>query len=149
MKARRTSIQSVLLIASLVLGGAACGGDAENESLTVEAGEIVPATGLELLGPRRSAEMLNALSPVIIDVRTPEEYASGHIEGARLIDISSADFASQIGALDRATTYFVYCRSGNRSSVATSMMLELGFTSMFELDGGILSWNSEGLPLVG
>ncbi|MDO9590965.1 MAG: rhodanese-like domain-containing protein, partial [Microcella sp.] len=58
-----------------------------------------------------------ALEPgtIVIDVRTPAEFASGHLEGAINIDVQSADFDSRISELDADGTYFVYCRSGNRS----------------------------------
>lgn len=84
----------------------------------------------------------------VIDVRTPEEFAAGHIEGAVNIDIASPDFASQIGALDPKKSYAVYCRSGNRSGVATTQMVDDGFTSVTDLDGGIIAWQSAGYPVV-
>lgn len=69
----------------------------------------------------------------IIDVRTPEEYAEGHLEGAVNIDIQADDFKEQIAALDPAGNYAVYCRSGNRSGQAVSFMESAGFTSVQNL----------------
>lgn len=69
----------------------------------------------------------------IIDVRTPEEYAEGHLEGAVNIDIQAEDFKEQIAALDPAGNYAVYCRSGNRSGQAVSFMESAGFTSVQNL----------------
>jgi rhodanese-related sulfurtransferase len=92
--------------------------------------------------------VVNDLAPVVIDVRTPEEYSQGHIQGALLIDVSAADVIERLDRLDRSATYVVYCRSGNRSATATSAMLQLGFTSIFELDGGVIAWSAQGLPLV-
>ena len=71
---------------------------------------------------------------VIIDVRTPGEFASGHLEGALNIDVQSPDFAAQVSQLDPTQEYFIYCRSGNRSGQAISQMSNLGFTSM--INGG-------------
>lgn len=71
---------------------------------------------------------------VIIDVRTPAEFAAGHLEGATNIDIEAADFATKIGKLDKAKSYFVYCRSGNRSAQAITKMKAAGFTHL--VDGG-------------
>ena len=85
---------------------------------------------------------------MIIDVRTPEEYADGHIENSVLIDFYADDFEEQIGQLDRDGKYLVYCRSGNRSSQSISIMEELGFTEVYNMLGGIGAWNDAGLPTV-
>ena len=84
----------------------------------------------------------------IIDVRTPAEFASGHIDGAVNIDVSAPDFTEQIAELDPAKTYAVYCRSANRSAVATDYMAQQGFGSVYDLTGGIIAWQSAGLPVV-
>lgn len=73
----------------------------------------------------------------VIDVRTPQEFAAGHIEGALNINVESPDFAAQIADLDPEGTYAVYCRSGNRSRVAMQQMEQAGFANMFGLEGGI------------
>lgn len=64
----------------------------------------------------------------VIDVRTSEEWNSGHLDGAMHIDISSPDFAAQVDALDHAANYVVYCRSGNRAGQAIEYMKSAGFT---------------------
>ena len=64
----------------------------------------------------------------VIDVRTQEEWAAGHLDGAVHIDIQGADFASQIEALDHSANYIVYCRSGNRAGQAIQQMKDAGFT---------------------
>ncbi len=76
---------------------------------------------------------------VLLDVRTPEEFAAGHIEGSVNIDIFNPDFRDQIDALDKNKEYFVYCRSGNRSGQACMLMAELGYKSN-NLMGGIGAW---------
>ena len=95
------------------------------------------------------ASGLVADSAVVLDIRTPEEFAEGHIEGAVNIDFYAAGFAARIGALDRDAAYLVYCRSGNRSGQAMDLFRDLGFAEVHELEGGILTWVGEGLPLVG
>jgi rhodanese-related sulfurtransferase len=84
---------------------------------------------------------------VVLDVRTPEEFAEGHLEDAVLIDFYDADFADQLAALDPDVPYLVYCRSGNRSGQAISVMDELGFTSAVDVDGGIVAWAAAGMPV--
>lgn len=83
----------------------------------------------------------------IIDVRTPAEFAEGHIEGATNIDLNGGNFEAAIGQLDSSKTYAVYCRSGNRSATATGIMADNGFSNLYDLDGGVLAWQSTGLPL--
>ena len=85
---------------------------------------------------------------ITLDVRTPGEFAEGHVEGARLIDFQSGNFENEIAALDKNATYAVYCRSGNRSGQAVKVMQEAGFTKLFNMDGGVIDWANAGLPLV-
>jgi rhodanese-related sulfurtransferase len=70
---------------------------------------------------------------MIIDVRTPEEYAAGHLDGATLIDIKDASFDAKIAELDPNASYIIYCRSGNRSAQAVERMKEAGFSNLTDL----------------
>jgi phage shock protein E len=83
---------------------------------------------------------------VVVDVRTPGEFASGHLAGAVLLDIQDDAFRSQLEALDRDAAYLVYCRSGNRSAQAVRVMAELGFTEVYDA-GGFASLAAAGLPV--
>ena len=83
-----------------------------------------------------------------MDVRTPQEYAQGHLPGAVNVDVSSPDFAAQIATLDPNAPYAVYCRSGNRSGVAVATMAEQGFTGAYHLGGGIGAWQDAGGEVV-
>jgi len=82
---------------------------------------------------------------VLLDVRTPAEFAAGYIPGAKLIDIKSPDFQQKIAQLDGSKTYLVYCRSGNRSSVACQKLQKLNVQA-FNLAGGIVAWQQAKLP---
>jgi len=84
----------------------------------------------------------------VIDVRTPAEFAEGHLDGALNIDVQAMDFASRIQELDAAGTYVVYCRSGNRSGQAIEQMKTMGFTNL--TNGGAVADASTltGLPIV-
>lgn len=92
--------------------------------------------------------MQAAQSPgtVIIDVRTPEEFNSGHVQGALNIPVESSDFATQVAALDPTTTYAIYCRSGNRSAVATAQMGTMGYMHLYDLEGGFADLEAAGMP---
>jgi rhodanese-related sulfurtransferase len=85
---------------------------------------------------------------ITLDVRTPGEFNEGHIEGAQLIDFQSGNFENEIATLDKSKTYAVYCRSGSRSGQAVKVMSDAGFTSVYNLNGGVIDWASAGLPLV-
>jgi rhodanese-related sulfurtransferase len=93
------------------------------------------------------ARYRNTPNAVLIDVRTPAEFRAGHIEGATILDFEDASFGSEIRKLDAAKTYFVYCRSGNRSGQAITKMKNAGISNIFELQGGIVS-NQGALTLV-
>lgn len=67
---------------------------------------------------------------ILIDVRTPAEYAEGHLDGAINIDVQSPDFDQQLAAFEPGAEYLVYCRSGNRASQAISRMVDLGFSQL-------------------
>jgi len=78
---------------------------------------------------------------VLLDVRTTDEYRSGHIPGSIQIDVlKTEDFKKQVAALDKHKTYLLYCRSGKRSNTAKVLMKESGFTKLVDLEGGFSKW---------
>jgi len=79
----------------------------------------------------------------IIDVRRPDEYEAGHIPGAINIDLSSS-FAETVGELDRDDPYLIYCLSGARGASALRIMEDLGFSHVYNIDGGISAWQRAG-----
>ena len=106
------------------------------------------STGAIDLGVSEFSTKVAEAGVITLDVRTPIEFAEGHIEGARLIDFQSGNFENEIAALDKNATYAVYCRSGNRSGQAVKVMQDAGFTNLFSMDGGVIDWANAGLPLV-
>jgi rhodanese-related sulfurtransferase len=89
-----------------------------------------------------------ASGAVLIDVRTPEEFAGGHLDGALNIDVQSADFDARITELDPAGTYLIYCRSGNRSAAAIETMEGLGFTNLSDLGSLSEAADATGVAIV-
>jgi len=85
---------------------------------------------------------------VIIDVRTPQEFAEGHLEGAVNIDVQSAEFDTIVQQLDPESEYVVYCRSGNRSAAAIERMRALGFTDLVDAGSLQSAASATGLPTV-
>ena len=84
---------------------------------------------------------------VILDVRTPQEVAEGHLAGAKNIDVQDELFQQNIEQLDKNKTYLLYCRSGKRTAVAGAKMKAAGFKKVYMLDGGITSWKEKGKPV--
>ena len=84
---------------------------------------------------------------VVLDVRTPEEFAQGRLPGALDVNVLAPDFEARVGRLDRGKTYLVYCRTGNRSTRAVQIMERLGFRSMYHMVDGIVGWQKTGFPL--
>jgi len=82
----------------------------------------------------------------VIDVRTPDEYATSHLAGAINMDVQGT-FATDIANLDKDASYALYCRTGGRSGSAKQMMLSSGFTHVVDLSGGIEAWTKAGKPV--
>ena len=93
------------------------------------------------------SEKIKELSTApIVDVRTPEEFLSGHIQNAKNINWNGNDFDKQISNLDKSKPVFVYCLSGGRSSSAANQMRSEGFKEVYELNGGMMKWRAANLP---
>jgi len=83
----------------------------------------------------------------LVDVRTPNEFKSGHIKGSVNMNYYDQDFSTQIGKLDKSKPIYVYCRSGVRSKYSSEILKKLGFKKIYNLKGGILNWNTNKFPL--
>lgn len=105
--------------------------------------ELSPAAADSLL--KSSSKAPGSL--VLLDVRTPEEFAQGHLRGALLYDVKAPDFDAKVAKLPRAAKYLLYCRSGHRSGIALARMKAMGFTDVRHVAGGIQAWNAAGLPV--
>ena len=81
----------------------------------------------------------------ILDVRTPEEYASEHIDNATNVNWLGDNFVADAEKFDKSKPVFVYCKIGGRSSKAAAKLAELGFATIYNLDGGMMKWNAAGL----
>ncbi len=112
-------------------------------------------TGCMYLRPKQNSmsdlsqnDWANALvehpEAVILDVRTEDEFESGHIPNALNIDLRmGTGFIDEVNALDKKKSYYVYCRSGARSAQAVQLMRDLGFSETYNLIGGILEWEGQ------
>lgn len=85
---------------------------------------------------------------MVLDVRTPKEFKAGHLAGARAINFYDADFKDQVAGLDKTKTYIVFCAVGGRSAKACSIMAELGFQDVRNVEGGMKAWEKAGKKTV-
>lgn len=108
-----------------------------------------PADGtFERLPAATFAEKMAEGPGIVLDVRTADEFKDGHIEGAVQYDYyETASFETALKNMDKDATYYLYCRSGGRSGTVFNTMQQMGFSSVYELEGGILAWRKAGLPV--
>ena len=84
---------------------------------------------------------------ILLDVRTPNEVAQGIIKDAEKIDFYDPEFKAKLDKLDKSKPVLIYCHSGRRSGIAMSTLRELGFSEIYNLQGGILEWSEEGFKI--
>ena len=141
--------KAIAALALAALGLAACGGgEGPVEVAAAETTESAP--GVRIISATEGAGIQTdpPADLVILDVRTPEEFQDGHLEGAVMLDFYEPDFAARLAELDPDVPYLLYCRSGNRSGQTAALMAGLGFDDVAEVDGGIIAWTGAGLTTV-
>jgi phage shock protein E len=105
-------------------------------------------TTTHLLSPQQVSEKKATQSNLIlVDVRTPDEYAQGHIDGARLINYYDADWSQQMNQLPKNQPIVVYCAVGGRSGKAFATLQKLGFIEIYDMKGGFDAWRAQNLPI--
>lgn len=124
---------SILLGLTVILFFSAC----KDKSIAEE---------IEVLTPQEFHDALAAKKDVLlVDVRTPKEFAEGHLSGALNIDVLEPDFITEVEKLDINKPIYVYCRSGKRSAKAALILKDFGFKEIADMKGGFLQWESDGL----
>lgn len=120
------------LAAVFLVAGCSAAGTSDAEAVVRE---VSPAEAVQMLETH-----------TVIDVRTPPEFAAGHIAGALNIPVEASDFGVRISQLDPAEPYLVYCRTGRRSAIAADIMAEAGFTDVADA-GGLDQLAQAGAPI--
>lgn len=115
--------------------------DANPATTASEAGPI------EVDGAKAAEVLASDPSITVLDVRTAEEFAEGHIKGAVNIDFNADDFETKIAALDPAKPYLVHCASGGRSGQALPVFENLRFHRLYHLSSGFGGWVADGQPV--
>ncbi|MFO7673143.1 MAG: rhodanese-like domain-containing protein [Lutibacter sp.] len=122
----KTTLKLMLLVIVTVLG-ISCNTKSQSQS-----------DAIKVLTPTEFKT--KSANQTIIDIRTPQEFNQGHIEGAININYYDRNFIDQIAKYDKNQPIFIYCRSGNRTSPASRKIADFGFKEIYDLDGGILYW---------
>jgi rhodanese-related sulfurtransferase len=118
----------------LLMSGIACTQNAAGQA------KIKPDVFEQTLKTDKSAQL--------IDVRTPEEFTSGHLENARNFDYYAPDFAKKLATLDKNKPVLVYCAVGGRSGSAAAQLKQMGFKNILDLEGGFRAWSAAGKKVV-
>ena len=130
-------MKKILFISMLALGFLLISCNSSTE------GKIEMVSPLQVYDAVHSEESMQ-----LVDVRTEEEYEVSHLKNAQNICVTSDDFREKVTSLDKQKPVYVYCRSGKRSSRAAKILIELGFTKVYDLQGGHQNWEKEGLESV-
>lgn len=101
----------------------------------------------KVVTPDEAAKLIAEKKATVLDIRTPEEFAEGHIPGAVNIDFMDDDFTKKIGALDKSKTYVVHCAGGGRSGKSMPVFDESKFQNVLHLQSGFKGWQSAGKPV--
>jgi rhodanese-related sulfurtransferase len=121
-------IVPAMLLGAVLLTSTACGQTRKNVSVA-EAKAMIDKGGV-----------------VVVDVRTPDEYRAGHLKDAKLANVNDAGFDANIAKLDKKKPVVVYCAVGGRSARASDIMVQKGFTNVYNVSGGYNAWSAAGLP---
>ena len=104
-------------------------------------------TAVTHLNAEQAQKLVVEKKVIVLDLRTPEEFAAGHIAGATNINCRAAHFEKILASLDRRQSYLLHCASGSRSTQALPKFEKLEFKSLYHLDGGIKSWQKAKFPV--
>ncbi len=131
---------TILLLSSASYMASCQGRSTTTASQTTTAGQIKQTVAVDDF----EKKMSTLPEAQLLDVRTPDEYKGGHLKNAINIDVRADEFEAEVGKLDRAKPVLVYCLSGGRSGAAAAKMEEMGFKAIYNMDGGIMRWESAG-----
>ena len=120
----------------------------DNPELSEQRVVIQTDNVIEDIEARQFKELISTQKGTILDVRTPEEVAKGHLKNAKTINIYDKDFEEQVNLLQKDKSVFVYCGSGKRSANAAKILKNSGFKKVYNLLGGITAWNDNGFEVM-
>ncbi|PJB13075.1 MAG: rhodanese-like domain-containing protein [Flavobacteriales bacterium CG_4_9_14_3_um_filter_40_17] len=102
---------------------------------------------VQLVSPQEMKQFIDMNQVQLIDVRTPQEYESGHLTHSENLDFYDENFEAELDKLDKNVPVCIYCKSGGRSAKAAEILKKKGFKAVYKLDGGIMRWEKDSLPV--
>ncbi|MCF6224253.1 MAG: rhodanese-like domain-containing protein [Flavobacteriaceae bacterium] len=142
MKSFTTKIAFLLILSFSVIN---CAENKKSDTNTTTGAVSQEQKVVSLISPKDLNEKNNEIQ--LVDVRTPEEYAEGYIKNATNIDFFDDDFAKNMAKLNKSKAIYIYCRGGKRSAKASKQLEEMGFTKVYDLQGGFLNWEKNNLEV--
>jgi rhodanese-related sulfurtransferase len=146
---RTLLILVLFFIVAVALSG--CIGDKKSVNNTVTDTKVSEKNTYINVNVTQAKEMIDRGEVFILDVRTPEEYASGHIKNSTLLavqDIPANELDIKLKELPKDKKILVYCRSGRRSATASTILVNNGFSQVYNMQGGIADWMNAGYETV-
>lgn len=142
----KTMSKKIILLSTVVLAlfTTSCGTSQNTSPETTMANTDIIVT----IDAKTFSELSVSQPGTILDVRTPEEWADGTLKDAIKMNYQGDSFETEIESLDKNTPIYVYCKRGGRSSSAAEILKEKGFAKIYNLDGGITSWQENGFEVV-
>ena len=108
--------------------------------------ENTTAQQIKVISPEEVYKAVNDNQNLqLVDVRTQKEYGEDHLKTAQNICVTDDDFKEKVAKLDKNEPVYLYCRSGKRSARAAQIMKDMGFKEIYDMEGGFLNWESQGL----
>jgi rhodanese-related sulfurtransferase len=139
----RSIIAKIALLLVLSISFVSCAQSTKSKTNTIETREDVVVS---LISPNELYSKLGDIQ--LIDVRTPEEYAKGHLKNSVNINFYDTSFTEDMNKLDKSRELYIYCRSGGRSGKASRQLEKMGFTKVYDLQGGIINWDKNNLEVI-
>jgi phage shock protein E len=137
----KRSLLVALVLAFVMLNAQAAESDQKPDA---PKGQARSATNFNNVDVKQFEKLRSEKNTVVLDVRTPKEYAAGHMPGAVNIDVNSGDFEKRVKGLDPSKTYLVHCGVGVRSAKACDKLSKLNFSHLYNLEGGFSAWTKAG-----
>lgn len=137
---RKLTFLGLILLASCSNSQEVKSSGEENAIQSNQQVEVNEQVGHQIVDAKTFHDAISKGDVVLIDARTPREYANGNIEGSINIDYLAGDFMSHVKDLDKNKTVYIYCASGRRSGSAANLMINAGFKHVVDLSGGFNNW---------
>ncbi len=139
-------VVNLMLVAFVLFAFTSCDDSAKNTTKTANTTASKTQNGsVKHVNAQEFKKEIDAKTGVVVDVRTPGEYAQGHLQNAKNIDFMGNSFAQEFAKLDKKTPVLIYCKSGGRSGRAAKKLEKMGFT-VYDMKGGFMGWTAQGLP---